>query len=115
MISSKPKIKKINTVAIRNPKKLLVKIKELNAHKINNNVCPDIKLANNHIAKLNALAIYDINSITIKNGNINSGAAGIKILKNLLFKKKKPKNVKNIINDEDKKKFWPNCAVETKL
>lgn len=57
IINSKPKIKNISNVAIIKPKKLFVKINELKAHKMNNRVCPDIKFANNQIAKLKALAI----------------------------------------------------------
>jgi hypothetical protein len=72
---------------------------------MNNRVCPDIKLAKSRIAKLKALAIYDINSIIIKKGNIKIGADGTKIFKNLVFKKKKPNCVKKITIDEDKKKF----------
>lgn len=51
--------------------------------KIFNKICPDIILANSRIAKLNTLALYEINSIITKNGVIAVGAPfGKKILKN---------------------------------
>ena len=47
-----------------------------NVDNIFNNVCPDIKLANNRIDKLKTLNVYDINSINTNNGANANGAPG---------------------------------------
>jgi hypothetical protein len=50
----------------------VIKLHE-NPIRIFNNACPDIIFANNRILKLNTFAIYDTNSIPIKNVAIING------------------------------------------
>jgi hypothetical protein len=57
-----------------------------NPNKIFSNVWPDIRFANNRIAKLNTLEKNEINSIIIKNGRICIGTPlGTNKLKKLYF------------------------------
>jgi len=49
-------------------------INQINPAKIFNNVCPDIKFANNRIDKLKTRATYEIISIIIRNGAMANGA-----------------------------------------
>jgi hypothetical protein len=52
---------------------LKVMITHINEIKIFNKMCPDNIFANNRIARLKTLEIYEIYSIKIKNGTITSG------------------------------------------
>ena len=70
---------------------LEVIITHINEIKIFNKMCPDNIFANNRIAKLKTLEIYEIYSIKIKNGTITSGTPSGKnktknvcLLKNML-------------------------------
>jgi len=76
IIISKPVIIKIMINGNKLPKihnVFLNIIIQVNKDNIFKSVWPDIILANNLIAKLNTLAKYEINSITIKKGPIING------------------------------------------
>jgi hypothetical protein len=69
-----------NPVDIGNHK---IKAPQAAVAKIFNNICPDIIFAKSRIAKLNTLALNEINSIKIIKGTISKGVpVGKKVLKN---------------------------------
>jgi len=72
---------------------------KMNADIIFTKVCPAIILADNRIAKLKDLIIYENTSITMRSGNSINGHSGINIFKKLILCKLIP--VIKIPSDKD--------------